>query len=633
MYLGFQGLRACAQTLPLRAVRLVGATLGLTAYGFLRGQRRLTQTHLVHAFGETLSPAERRRIARRVFWNLGQSALEWLWLPRLSCDELKRLVTSEGVEHLRRAIANGKGAIIITAHFGNWEIIPLYLRSLGFEGGVLARRLRYPEYESFLISLRGAKGVPTFTRGSFKEVATLLRANQIIGILPDQDMDSLEGVFVNFFGHPSYTPVGPAALSLLTGAPLLPCFLIREGERFRLVIEPPIPMPQTTDRTQALVMLTQAWSHVVESYIRRYPDHWVWMHRRWKTQPELTRDKGQATTSEQRPIAVKAPQSPPNLQPQDQAFTPLFIACCLSLVAVGGGCAKSAGPTATSSSPVDANSSATQADQQMSSFTLTGYEVDGTKRWELEGTGASIERDIVTIHHPDGIGYDLSRTAYLTASAAQVNQKNRHVRLEHDVTIHTSDGLWLTTPILHWIPDQNQFATDHPVRLETDHMLLRGRGARGLTQLKHATIFEDIELVLNPSDREALVGGDKHVTITCDGPLSFDYENNIATFEQNVHVQDPNGDLYSDKLIAYLNQEAHTIRYAEAIGSVRIIQQRHTAHSERAIYEPAAGKITLVGKPSLIVYPSEKGESPTLSFGGLSGTPAGGSSTPHGEVR
>ena len=258
----------------------------------------------------------------------------------------------------------------------------------------------------------------------------------------------------------------------------------------------------------------------------------------------------------------------------------------------------------------------------MSEFALTGYAVDGGKRWELVGKGASVEGNIVTIHHPDAVGYDLARTAYLTASVAQINQTNRHVRMEHDVTIHTSDGLWFSSPVLHWIPDQNQVATDQPVRMETDHMLLRGRGASGLTQLKHATIFKDVELVLNPTDQELPIGQAQQVTITCDGPLAFDYEHNIATFEQNVHVKDPNGDLYSDKLIAYLDQKTRTIRYAEAIGNVRIHQHSNNAASERAVYEPALGKITLVGKPSLLVYPSEdKGsQGVSLAFGGLAQT-------------
>ena len=256
----------------------------------------------------------------------------------------------------------------------------------------------------------------------------------------------------------------------------------------------------------------------------------------------------------------------------------------------------------------------------MSAFTLTGYAQDGTKRWVLNGTGAHVDGTVVTILRPDGIGYEPERTATLTAGAAQMNQTTRHVRLEHDVTIHTSDGLWLTAPVLHWIPDENQMATDSPVRIETDHMLLRGRGLEGLTQLKRATIARDIELVLNPSDADEppAAGARRQVVITCDGPLAFDYERNIATFEQNVHVQDPRGDLYADRLVAYLDGKTHTIRYADAIGRVRIHQHQNTALSERAVYEPASGKITLVGRPSLLVYPSEEGDQDVpLSFGGL----------------
>ena len=307
----------------------------------------------------------------------------------------------------------------------------------------------------------------------------------------------------------------------------------------------------------------------------------------------------------------------------------VLAAGCWLLAAGTAGCGKpKVQPPAVSDADVipDPN-----ADQRMSGFTLVGYEESGAKRWELNGRGASVDGQIVTLYRPDGVGYDPERTAYLTASTAQIRQTDRHVRLEHDVTIHTSDGVWFSTPVLHWIPDQNQVATDLPVRMETDHMLLRGRELRGLADLKHATILHDIELVLNPSDQDLVPGAPsglsdwkpgagKQVTITCDGPLSFDYEHNIATFERNVHIQDPNGDLYSDALIAHLDPGSHTIRYAEAVGRVRIHQHQNTALSERAVYEPAVGKITLVGRPSLLVYPSSEsggaGGEP-LSFSGL----------------
>lgn len=602
MYLGFQGLRGLGRVLPLWVARALGRGLGVLAYGLLWSQRRLTGEHLDQAFGEALSPAQRRRLGLRVFVNLGQTVMEWMVLPACSTQRLNPLITCEGLAHLRQALAHGRGAILVTAHFGNWELIPLYLGSLGFEGAAVARRLRYSEYESFLRDLRGSRGVATLARGATKDAVRLLRANHIVGMLPDQDVDSLDGVFVPFFGRPTYTPLGPAALSLMSGAPILPCFIIREGHRFRFVIEPSVAVSQAPNRLEAMTQLTAAWSAVVESYVRRYPDHWVWMHRRWKTQPiEISRSE----ISQDEPLAGWAGDSI-NLAKQNLSALVLLISGWWFITSLIG-CARPARPVASAPEPT----------QQMSEFTLTGYEVDGTKRWEMKGQGASVDGHIVTIHWPDAIGYDFARVAHLTARVAEVDQTNRHVRLEHEVTIHTNDGLWLTAPVLHWIPDQNQMATETPVRIETDHMLLRGRGASGLTQLKQATLLEDVELVLNPADHHPQAEGPTQVTITCDGPLSFDYEHSIATFEHNVHITDPQGELFSDTLIAYLDSVRHTIRYAEAIGRVHIYHRHDQATGERAVYEPTVGKITLVGKPTLLIFPSEGGQGVPVSFHGL----------------
>lgn len=576
MYLGFRLMQTCAGRLPWVAAQALGRRVGALLFWLLPGQRRLALSHLALALGKDTTPAQRRRLAVEAFQNLGQTALEWCVLPRLSARHIQALVTVEGLDHLRAAQAQGEGVVVAGAHFGNWEIGPLYLRSVGFDGAVLARRLRYPEYESFLINMRGKKGVATLARGSLKDVARILRAGQLVGVLVDQDVDSLEGVHVDFFGRPAYTIVGPAALSLMTKAPVVPLAVFRQGRGFRVVLSPALTAPANLPREQALVELTRQLTRAIEAQIRQQPGQWVWMHRRWKTPAPAS-------------VTSAAPRPAPGIQPA----LAMMLGTLLCASGLSGCAKKPQAPTG-------------EATQQMSGFVLTGYKPDGSKNWQLHGTGANVEGPMVTVLKPDAVGYDPERTAYLTASAAQINQTNRHVRMENDVTIHTSDGLWFTSPVLHWMPDRNEMATDQPVRIETDHMLVRGRGAQGLTQLKHATIFEDVEMVLNPTDHEA-PGGPKQVIITCDGPLSFDYERNVATFENNVHVVDPNGDLYSDTLVAYLNPATHTIRYAEATGKVRIHQQQNTALSERAVYEPAIGKITLVGRPSLLLYPDQKG--------------------------
>ncbi|MBI3087706.1 MAG: LPS export ABC transporter periplasmic protein LptC, partial [Candidatus Omnitrophica bacterium] len=588
MWMAFLGLRAVVRWLPLPVAQVLGRFLGTAAYGLLGRYRRLTLEHLRTALGPAAGADTCREITRGVFVNLGKTAMEWFVLDRASPARLRRWVEVHGLSHLQHALAKGKGVIAVSAHFGNWELLPAALAGLGFEGGVLARPLRYPEYDAFLKAMRARKGVATYDRGSVKDVARALRANQIVGVVPDQDVDSLEGVFVEFFDRPAYTPVGPAALSLMAGAPIVPCFVVRDGRRFRVLLEEPIAIERSGDRTQDLIALTQQWSRVVESYIRRYPDQWAWMHRRWKTQPTSAHSPQHTADSHGESTRSAGPRR--TLEP----VLSLILCAVCSLLCAQTGWAEAPAHGEQAQAPAEEGVA-----QQMDRFTMSGYTPEGTKRWELTGTGASVESEIVTIHRPDAIGYDVaqdstqppegpSRTAYLQASVAQVEQSSRRIRMEHDVAIHTSDGLWLFSPLMYWLPDQSELTTDQPVRLETDHMLLYGYGATGQTQLKQAVILRDVELLLNSDDDSApgQAGKKSHVRITCDGPLTFDYHRYIATFERNVHVNDGQTDLYSDTLVAYLHRTNRTITYAQADGRVRIVQGPHTADSRRAIYEP-----------------------------------------------
>ena len=613
MYVGFRGLRAVGAWLPLRVAQFLGALLGVIAYAVLSRYRELAWEHLRLALDPTLSTHTCHRIARGVFINLGKTFMEWQVLARMSPASLLRLVEVQGLPNLHRALEQGRGVIALSAHFGNWEIIGPAVVSMGFPGGVLARRLRYPEYEEFLVGMRGRYGVATYARGSMRDVSRLLRANHIIGMMPDQDIDSLEGVFVDFFDRPTYTPVGPAALSSLTGAPIVPCFCIRQGRTFRLIIEEPVPVLQTGDRMQDLTAMTQAWSRVVESHIRSHPHHWVWMHRRWKTQPSIVdgNDDRRARTK--------------NRVSQSIASVLIGVALVTARAPLSRAVDVDTEPDDTATTPADS-----AVTQQMDGFTMAGYAADGRKRWDLKGTGAIIDGPIVTIGRPNAVGYDVpdptaskpagsqppsTRTAYLTASLAQVQQASRKIRLEHTVTIHTSDGVWLFSPTMYWLPDRSEMVTDQPVSLETEQMLLRGRGATAQTELKHATIYRDVELVMHSSSSgEAPVAGrpgsQGMVTITCDGPLHFDYARDIATFEDHVHVNDHEGDVYSDRLVAYLNRETHAVIYAEALDHVRMVQGGHTAYGQRAVYEPSRGKITLLGSPSLLLQDEEHSKAP-----------------------
>ncbi len=285
LYTGFCVLKAVVQVMPLGGVRILGKTMGLTCWLILPAQKRLALNQLDIAFGDTKSASQKKHIVWQVFLNLGLNFFEWLKLPRLSASDLQGLVECSGLEHIHSALKQKRGVMMLSAHFGNWEIISPYLASLGFKGSVLARKLRYPEYEQFLISMRESKGVRTIERSRLKDVARALKENQLIGIMPDQDVDSLEGLFVDFFGKPAYTPIGPAAVAMMTKAPIVPCFIRRNRNKYILEILPAVVAPEKGDRKEILAQWTQDWSRVVEQQIARHPEQWVWVHRRWKTQP------------------------------------------------------------------------------------------------------------------------------------------------------------------------------------------------------------------------------------------------------------------------------------------------------------------------------------------------------------
>jgi KDO2-lipid IV(A) lauroyltransferase len=272
--------------LPLRVAREFGALCGRIAYWVLPHYRRVALENLNLAFGGHKTKREIRRVARRGFENLGKNAAELLHFPKITRENLDRFVKIEGIDKLNRALKLGKGVLIVTGHIGNWELLALTIRLKGYHGAVIGRRIYFEKYDAYLNRLRGHHDIEVIYRDdSPKKILRVLKANGIIGILADQDVDSVDGVFVDFFGRRAYTPSGPVALARSSGAVLIPGFIIRENEGHRLVLEDPLKLVDTGDKEKDLLTNTQLWSGVIEAHIRRYPEQWVWMHRRWKTTP------------------------------------------------------------------------------------------------------------------------------------------------------------------------------------------------------------------------------------------------------------------------------------------------------------------------------------------------------------
>ncbi len=260
---------------------------------FFLGKREREKTicHLKKAFGETFTPDQIYLTAKNTFLNLGRNAAELFLWETYTPQKLRERIDVEGFEHVYAGLKQGKGVLIVTGHCGNWELMPAFVVvESGCEGSVIVRTDRGNRLNDLINSMRLSKGFGVIDRDeSPRKILRQLRSNKIIGILPDQDIKRLDGVFVDFFGYPAYTPTAPVVIALASGCALVPAVIIRDRNckmRHKLVFYPPIELNTNRKDKTALVLNTQKWTTILENHIRQYPDQWVWMHKRWKTTPE-----------------------------------------------------------------------------------------------------------------------------------------------------------------------------------------------------------------------------------------------------------------------------------------------------------------------------------------------------------
>jgi KDO2-lipid IV(A) lauroyltransferase len=282
-FAGVRILTRAVQILPGRLADILAAGLGRLAWLILTSRRRIAINNLKRAFKEEKSETEIHRIARSVFVNVARTSVEFARLPILKPDKISGMVTSEGKENLDRVLKEGKGSMLITGHFGSWELLGGWVAACGYPLDMLVGEQHNRRVDNLLVSFRKSLGVGIIPVGvAARHVIKSLRSNRMVAVVSDQHAASGSTV-VKFFGRPAATPKGPAAFAVKVGCPILIGVLVREGyNRHHALILPPIYPPRSGDDENDIFEMTQTYTSCLEEFIRQSPAQWMWTHRRWK---------------------------------------------------------------------------------------------------------------------------------------------------------------------------------------------------------------------------------------------------------------------------------------------------------------------------------------------------------------
>jgi KDO2-lipid IV(A) lauroyltransferase len=269
--------------LPSSVGLAAGRRLGDVLWWALPRRRAVVLDNLERSFGGERSPAELRRLGRRSFQHVGMNVVEVCRYVLRPTHVMLSRVRVEGREQLEAAAAHGRGVLILTAHFGNWELLAAAHGLTGLPLSIVTRPLDHPLLDDLAARFRRRSGAELIVkRQAVREVLTALRRKRMVGILLDQNATRAEGVFVPFFGSLACTSKGLALLALRTGAPVVPVFLRREPHgRHCMDVGTALPPPEDGQVTS----YTTTFNRVLEAAIRRAPEQWLWMHDRWRTRP------------------------------------------------------------------------------------------------------------------------------------------------------------------------------------------------------------------------------------------------------------------------------------------------------------------------------------------------------------
>ena len=275
-------------TLPRPLSRAFAIGLAQVVYLLHFRLREVGMRNLAMVFPEK-SEAERKRILRGVFTSLGRQLAELCQFPRYTPENIDEVVVYDGLENYERAYARGKGVLFLTGHFGGWELSAFTHSLHGHWLHVVMRPMDNPYLDRLLQRYRTMYGNKTVAKDDFvRGLLAAMKAGETVGILMDTNMTPPQGIFVDFFGIPACTASGLARIALRTDAAVVPGFTIWDAalEKYRLRFDPALELVRTGDVEADIVANTQMFTRVIEDYVRKYPDQWLWVHRRWKTRPE-----------------------------------------------------------------------------------------------------------------------------------------------------------------------------------------------------------------------------------------------------------------------------------------------------------------------------------------------------------
>lgn len=295
--------------LPRTVARWVAARLAAPLFRLRPVWRRVALFNLQLAFPDWTEP-EREKVVRAMVRNLGWAAAEFAHLPHYTSENIERVIVLDGFENVAAAERQGKGVLFLTGHMGAWELSSfahaIYHSPLHF----VVRPINNPRVDAVISRYRSFSGNrPIEKKQSARAIVRVLRQGGIVGILADQNAALEDSVFVDFLGTPAATTTGVARIARHTGAAVVPAYSYWDAasQKYRLRYEPALKLQPTENEQADIRNYTALFNEALGSYVRRFPDQWFWVHRRWKTRPPGE----ESIYPDQKPGATAAVARPP----------------------------------------------------------------------------------------------------------------------------------------------------------------------------------------------------------------------------------------------------------------------------------------------------------------------------------